>query len=274
MDLFGFSGKAVLVVGGASGMGEAAARLAAGMDADVTVMDVKEPLSDNGRFIPLDLRDESSIDAAIAAAIGPFDAILSCAGVADGTPGLPQVNFIGQRHLVESALDQGLVNDGGAIAMIASIGGISWTDDIPTVLDFLDTPDVAAASAWIDAHPGTDTYTFSKRAMIAYCARRAPALVARRIRINCIAPGPTKTPLMAANQGWEGFEQLFAAAMGHPGATPEEQAGPLLFLASDAARHVSGTCLVVDLGFTSGGLVGAVESPILPGLLPHVGAAG
>ncbi len=91
----------------------------------------------------------------------------------------------------------------------------------------------------------------------------------KNIRINCIAPGPTLTPLMEANEGWQMFEQTFAAAMDHPGATPDEQAYPLLFLVSDAANHISGICLTVDLGFVSGGMVGVVESPLLPALLPQ-----
>ena len=49
----------------------------------------------------------------------PVDVLLSCAGVADGTPGLPQVNFIGQRHLIEAALDRNLLPAGGAIGMMA-----------------------------------------------------------------------------------------------------------------------------------------------------------
>jgi NAD(P)-dependent dehydrogenase (short-subunit alcohol dehydrogenase family) len=55
--------------------------------------------------------------------------------------------------------------------------------------------------------------------------------------------------------------------MDHPGSEPEEQAYPLVFLVSDAASFINGHCLVVDLGFTAGGTVGAVESPFLSMLL-------
>jgi NAD(P)-dependent dehydrogenase (short-subunit alcohol dehydrogenase family) len=266
-DRFSFHGKSALVVGGASGMGLAAAQLVGELGATVTIADVKAPGIEVGAYRPLDLRDRVAIEAFVDGLDGPIDAVLSCAGVADGTPGLPQVNFIGQRHLIERLLDRGLLHPGAAISMISSIGGIGWRRNLETIGDFLDTTDFDAASAWIDVHPELAGYGFSKEAMIVYCARRAPELVRRGIRINCIAPGPTLTPLMAANESWVGFEQGFQSAMGHPGATSEEQAYPLVFLASDAASHISGTCLVVDLGFTSGGMVGAVESPILDMLL-------
>jgi NAD(P)-dependent dehydrogenase (short-subunit alcohol dehydrogenase family) len=267
IEKFRFDGKRAVVVGGASGMGLAAAQIIGELGGHVTVADVKEPLADVGPYRPLDLRDRAAIDGFVADLEGPVDALIMCAGVADGTPGLPQVNFIGQRHLIESALGRGLLPGGSSIAMISSIGGIAWQKHLDTVGDFLDTPDFDAASTWIDAHPDSGSYSFSKQAMIAYCARRAPALLAQGVRINCIAPGPTMTPLMTANEGWLGFEHAFHEAMGHVGATSEEQAYPLVFLASDAASFISGTCLVVDLGFTSGGSVGTVQSPLFEMLL-------
>lgn len=273
MNPFGFEGKQVVVVGGASGMGNAAARLAGELGGTVTILDVQPPLVEVGDYHHMDLRDPASIDGVLGQLGGPIHVLLSCAGVADGGTALMQVNFIGQRHLIERCLEQGLVPQGGAIATISSIGGLNWPDQLSKVLKFLDTPDFESATRWISEHQELAHYGFSKQAMNVYCARRAPALVQAGIRINCIAPGPTRTPLMDANPGWGAFDQAFEQAMGHPGATPEEQAYPLLFLASTAASHVSGTCLVVDLGFTEGGMVGAVESPLLAALLPNTAAA-
>ncbi len=273
MDPYRFDGKRVLVLGGASGMGNAAARLGAELGGEVTILDVREPLVDVGEFRTIDLRSRQSIDDTLAGLAGTFDAVLCCSGIADG-PDLPKVNFIGQRHLVERAIERGLVGRGGAIAMISSIGGISWPDNLDTVLDFLATPDFERAETWMAAHPELAHYGFAKQAVIVYCAQRARSLVDAGIRINCTAPGPTHTPLMAANPGWEAFDDAFEQAMGRRGSTPEEQAWPLLFLVSDAASFVSGTCLVVDLGFTDGGRVGAVESPMLGVLLPKPAVTG
>jgi NAD(P)-dependent dehydrogenase (short-subunit alcohol dehydrogenase family) len=263
IEKFGFDGKQALVVGGASGMGLAAATLLGELGASVTVADVKEPLADVGPYIPVDLRDEAVIDEFVKGLSAPVHVLLSCAGVADGTPGLPQINFIGQRHLVEAVLDRELLPPGAAIGMIASIGGIAWSKHLDVVGEFLDTPDFDTASKWIEAHPEHAHYAFTKQAMIAYCAREAPALARRQLRINCIAPGPTMTPLMQSGEGWLDFEAAFRAAMDHPGSQPEEQAYPLVFLVSDAASFINGHCLVADLGFTAGGTAGVVESPML-----------
>jgi hypothetical protein len=43
----------------------------------------------------------------------------------------------------------------------------------------------------------------------------------------------------------------------------------LVFLVSDAASYISGICLTVDLGFVTGGMVGVVESPLLPAFVPR-----
>jgi NAD(P)-dependent dehydrogenase (short-subunit alcohol dehydrogenase family) len=267
VERFRFDGKRAVVVGGASGMGLASAALLEELGATVTIADVQAPLAPVGTHVLLDLRDREAIDSFVAGLDAPVHALLSCAGVADGTPGLPLINFVGQRHLVDAVLARDLLPEGGAVGMISSIGGLAWSKHLDVVGEILDLDGFDAAAAWFDAHPEHANYPFTKQAVIAYCARRAPELARRQLRINCIAPGPTMTPLMHANEGWLGFEQGFRAAMARDGCAPEEQAYPLVFLCSDAASYVSGHCLVVDLGFTSGGIVGAVDSPILPMLL-------
>jgi NAD(P)-dependent dehydrogenase (short-subunit alcohol dehydrogenase family) len=249
----------------------ATAMVLAELGGAVTVLDVKDPSVPVGKFIRADLRDRSAIDTALGDVEGPIDALFGCAGVADGAPGLPQVNFIGQRHLIESALERDMVPPGSAIVMIASIGGIGWESNLATLGEFLDTPDFDTASKWIDAHPNLANYKFSKQAVIAYCARRAPALLRRGVRINCTAPGPTITPLLQAHEGWIRYERSFSETMGKPGTAPEEQAYPLVFLGSDAASYVSGTVLVVDTGFVGGGKTGAVESALFRALLEPAG---
>ena len=267
IEKFGFEGKRALVVGGASGMGNAAAVLLRDLGAEVEIADVREPVEAVGKFHSLDLRSQESVDHLVDSLAGSIDVVLSCAGVSDGMAGLPQINFIGHRHLIETAIAKGLVAGGSAIVMIASIGGMGWPKHLDEVNGFLDTPDYASASTWMEEHPEQADYNFSKQAMITYCARMAPGLSKQGIRINCVAPGPTMTPLMDANEAWQGFEQAFQATMGRPGATPDEQAYPLVFLASDAAAFVSGSCLIVDSGFINAGIVGALESPIVDFIL-------
>ena len=65
--------------------------------------------------------------------------------------------------------------------------------------DFLGTTDYETGAKWIEAHEGTDNYSFSKQAINAYVGREAFPLLKQGIRINAILPGPTDTPLARAN---------------------------------------------------------------------------
>ena len=97
-ESFRYDGKRVLVVGGATGMGAAAASQVASLGADVVVMDYV-PVEDFTSIV-VDLRDQDQIDKAVSECGGTVDALFSCAGVADGTPGIERINFLGHRHLI------------------------------------------------------------------------------------------------------------------------------------------------------------------------------
>lgn len=274
IEAFGYEGKRVLVVGGATGMGAAAATLAQQLGATVTVMDYAPVTLTGATAVSLDLRERASIDAAIDATDGPFDAVLSCAGAADGTPGIDKINFIGHRHLIESLLAEGRLPRGSAIGMISSTAGLGWEAELAGLSDYLDTDGFDAAAAWIESHPGTDTYRWSKQAMNAYVARQALPLLRQGIRINAILPGPTDTPLARAHADvWLAFGSDYRADAGVVAATPEEQAYPLLYLCSDAARYITGTTLVVDAGFGASGLTGTfpAATPATRYLLGKIG---
>ena len=106
-DAFRFDGKRALVVGGATGMGAAAAELLQSAGADVVVMDYADITLEGATAIHVNLAEKDSIDAALDQLGGPVHALLSCAGVADGTPGIEKINFIGHRHLIDTAAGRG-----------------------------------------------------------------------------------------------------------------------------------------------------------------------
>jgi NAD(P)-dependent dehydrogenase (short-subunit alcohol dehydrogenase family) len=270
-DQFRYDGRRAVVVGGATGMGAAAAHLLADLGAEIVVLDVQDVPYDVAQAVRVDLRSVPSIDAALDQIGGPIDALFACAGIADGGVGLMQVNFIGHRHLIETAIERELLPAGSAIAGIASIGGLGWDRNTKLIRDLLETAGFDAATEWIATRPELASYTFSKQAMIAYCAWRAPALLRQGIRINCIAPGPTMTPLMDATQMWRDFEADYRQVMGVGGATAEQQAAPLVFLNSDAAEFVSGTVLNVDAGYVGGGTMGAIPAAVVDMLAPPIG---
>jgi NAD(P)-dependent dehydrogenase (short-subunit alcohol dehydrogenase family) len=257
-DSYRFDGKRALVVGGATGMGAATAALVQDLGAEVVVMDHAEVGLPGVKAIRLDLRDRESIDAAVDECGGPVHALFACAGVADGTPGLERINFIGHRHLIDRALAGGLLPRGAAIAMISSAAGLGWEQNLDLLKEYLDTPDFDSAMAWIEVHPDRNDYMWSKQAICTYVARQALAMATRGLRINAILPGPTDTPLARANEEvWLGTGADYRDEAGIAASSPEEQAGPLVFLCSDAARHVNGITMVTDAGWVASGVTGS-----------------
>src|SRR5215470_4459024 len=103
---FRYDGKRALVVGGATGMGAAAAQTLAGLGAEVVVMDYVPVEFQVAEAIKVDLRDRAAIDDALAQA-GTVQSIFSAAGVADGTAGIMKINFIAHRHIIEKMLADG-----------------------------------------------------------------------------------------------------------------------------------------------------------------------
>jgi len=257
-DSYRFDGKRALVVGGATGMGAATAALVQDLGAEVVVMDHAEVGLPGVKAIRLDLRARESIDAAVDECGGPVHALFACAGVADGTPGLERINFIGHRHLIDRALAGGLLPRGAAIAMISSAAGLGWERNLDLLKEYLDTPDFDSAVAWTEVHPDRNDYMWSKQAICTYVARQALAMARRGLRINAILPGPTDTPLARANEEvWLGTGADYRDEAGIAASTPEEQAGPLVFLCSDAARHVNGITMITDAGWVASGVTGS-----------------
>src|SRR5919112_5857662 len=125
-DAFRYDGKRALVVGGATGMGAAAAELVKDAGAEVVVMDRAEVTLPGVKAVQLDLSDKASIDAAVDEVGGPVDALFSCAGVADGTPGIERINFLGHRHMIDRMRAAGMLSRGAAIGFISSAAGAAW----------------------------------------------------------------------------------------------------------------------------------------------------
>jgi len=253
-----FDGKRALVVGGATGMGAATAALVQDLGAEVVVMDHAEVTLPGVKAINVDLRDKASIDAGVDECGGPIHALFSCAGAADGTPGIEKINFIGHRHLIDRALAADLLPRGSSIGMISSAAGLSWEKNLALVGEYLDTPDFDSAASWIEAHPDKADYMWSKQAICAYVGREALPMLKRGIRINAILPGPTDTPLARANADmWLAFGADYREEAAIETSTPEEQAGVLAFLCSDAASGLNGATIITDAGYVSSGITGS-----------------
>ena len=273
-----YDGKRAVVSGAATGMGAAAARILADLGAEVHALDVAPVEYRVEQAIRMDLRDPAQIDAALDSIGSPIHALFSCAGVS-GVPFSPldvvKINFIGARHLVERAVRDHMPS-GSSVAMISSIGGVGWADNINQIKDFLATPDFDSAATWITANVEIDPdpdkseinaaimYGFSKQVINTYVQARAIPFIRQGVRINATGPCPTATPLYAATPMWDAFGGVeFREQTGRDPATPEDQAFPLVFLNSDAARYVNGVILNVDAGLIGGALVGVADTMLV-----------
>jgi NAD(P)-dependent dehydrogenase (short-subunit alcohol dehydrogenase family) len=244
----------VVAGGGGTGMGASAVTLLRRAGADVTVLD-RRPPPDGARFVPVDLSDPAAIDGALGELGDRVDALFNCQGIAgssDGTTSadVMRVNFLGVRHLTERVLP--LIPPGGAVASIASVGGLGWERRRDAIDELLATGDFGAGLEWVDAQsnglleqPFPRAYSFSKQALIVWTMRRAVTAIDSGVRVNCSSPGSTATA-MATDFPEDGVRYI-SRPIGRA-STPEEQAWPIVFLNSDAASYINGTNLIVDGG--------------------------
>jgi len=256
-NLFSYEGKRVVVSGGGgAGMGAAAVEGLAELGAEIHVLDLKDaPIKVASQHV-VDLREPDAVAAAVDKIGGRIDALFNCAGL----PGPPfsdvdtmLVNFAAPRHL--AALVAPHMTDGGAICSISSTAGSGYLMNIAKWLPLANTADYAEAKAWIEAHPEeiAGGYSPSKEALIIWTMNAAMDLAPQGIRLNCISPGPTDTPMMPAFEDFAGggaVIDLFAQGLGRR-STPAEQGWPMIFLNSDAATYISGENLNTDGGTVS-----------------------
>jgi len=145
-----------------------------------------------------------------------------------------------------------LMTAGGAIASIASAGGLGWPRRLEAIEAFIARPDFETALDWLATEGAAlvdpifpNAYSFSKQALIVWTMRRATTAIAAGVRVNSTSPGSTRTQ-MAAEFPTEGID--FINRPSGRDSTPDEQAWPLLFMNSDHASYVNGVNLSVDGG--------------------------
>ena len=239
------SGRVALVTGGASGIGAACARLLEERGAVVYPADI----ASGPGLSALDVTDESQWDtlmARIRQERSRLDILVHAAGISAASP-LLDTAFSEWRRVLATNLDgaflavkhgmRAMGKNGGAIVLIGSASG---------------TRPAAGAAAYSTSKAGV--------AMLARTAAKECRDGGLPIRVNVVSPAGVKTPMwsampffrdLVATLGSEdaAYESLTAAG-GGVFAEPREIAESVCFLASDAARHVTGVELLVDGGYT------------------------
>ncbi|KAL6008740.1 Short-chain dehydrogenase reductase 3b [Asimina triloba] len=246
-------GKVAIITGGASGIGEASARLFADNGAQVVIADVQDELGRQvaasigpGRccYVHCDVRDEKQVEAAVALAVGRYgrvDVMFSNAGVAGPVAGILELRM-------EELEETMATNVRGAAAAIkhaarAMVAG-------RTRGSIVCTGSVASCVGGTGPH----AYTASKHALVGLVRSAAAELGAHGIRVNCVSPFGVATPLACGMGNWQPaqVEENCTRLSNLKGIVlkPRHVADAALFLASDDSAYVSGHNLVVDGGFT------------------------
>ena len=260
MTQFDLSGRRALVTGAARGLGEGMARALTAAGARVMIGDVLKDVGeqtaasiDGAGFVPLDVTSDADWDAAVAHTVSEFgglDIVVNNAGVEvtqllvdtepDDLRKMLEVNILGTtlgiKHAFRAMRPGGAAGDGGVVINVAS---------------------VAATIAF----PGIGGYSATKSAVdrLTRVAAMESGKLGYGVRVNCIYPGLVPTDmgmkLAVETAGLGLFESPEAAVAAVIELTPggrlgevADMADPVVFLASDAARFITGIGLPIDGG--------------------------
>ena len=251
----------IALTGGATGIGaEVAARLKRDGH-NVTAFDISAPEKNVDHWIKTDLSDPASINAAIAKAEGPFDALINNAGLPprDGLAELVlRVNFIGMRQFLTGMLDK--LAPGASIVNTASRAGAMWRDNLDEIRALMALGPQDDLAGFIAKH-GIDhvrAYNLSKEAVIVLTMTETENLIGRDLRMNCVSPAAVSTGIL--DDFISAFGERVAknvARAGRPG-TPDEVADVIAFLAGPESRWLKGIDIVID-----GGMGAMIQSDML-----------
>jgi NAD(P)-dependent dehydrogenase (short-subunit alcohol dehydrogenase family) len=258
-----FTGRRYVVTGAASGIGHAVAEKLLAAGAEVYSLDRNSPTAAVTRHIEVDLANPRSIDAAVEQLDGQFDGLMNVAGVPGTAPAelVLAVNTLAVRQLSESFFDR--LKPGGAVTIVSSTAGFGWPARVGAINELLSTNSFEEGMAWFKANPQQgNAYNFSKEVTTVYAMSMGLTASHNGFRINAVLPGPVETPILADFEDTMGKDNLdgLKALLGRH-ASPDDIAGAIVFLASDAARWINGHALVVDGGATGAVMTGVIAAP-------------
>ena len=241
-------GKSVVVTGGASGIGRATVLTFCEAGAHVFLGDINEEggaetasMADGkgagATFLPLDITDDGSIEAFAKEVHGAADQVDAVANVAgwdiiepfiQNTPDfwekVVRINLMGPVKVTRAFLDPMIERNAGKIVNVSSDAGRVGS-------------------------MGETMYAGTKGGIIAFTKSLAREMARHRINVNCVCPGPTDTPLFAA-QPERMREALTRAIPFRRLAEPEDIANAILYFASDRTDYITGQVLSVSGGLT------------------------
>ncbi|MEL6298615.1 MAG: SDR family NAD(P)-dependent oxidoreductase [Pseudomonadota bacterium] len=244
-----FTGKSVVVTGGANGIGAAIAKRMVDEGASVLICDreadtaeaLAGTLGERAVARTLDVASRADVEAAVAAAVdrfGRLDVMFANAGIVDREPFLDMTDDLWERVLATNLSGTFYSGQAAARAMVkaGTKGAIVTT----------------ASNSGVFGGRGRAAYGASKAGIINLTQTMAIELAEHGIRVNAVAPGATRTravhgdtppPSVAARMPMARFGD------------PAEIAAVAAFLASDDASFVTGHVYCADGGYTTAGVM-------------------
>lgn len=245
-----FSGKTVIVTGGAAGIGKSMSEAFFNAGANVVIADIKDAAAVAAEIDPsgqkvlglnVDVTSDAAVDAAVKATVERFsgvDILVNNAGIATGIPPRPfteigteewfrvyDVNVVGVFRFCRAVTKVMEKAGGGRIVNIASAAAFKG---VPLLLH----------------------YVSSKGAVLALTKSMAKELGDKNILVNAVAPGFTLSPAVLENEGQmqRSREISMQGRSIRRDQFPEDLVGAVLFFASNDASFITGQTLVVDGG--------------------------
>jgi NAD(P)-dependent dehydrogenase (short-subunit alcohol dehydrogenase family) len=263
-------GRAVIVTGGADGIGWAIARRFAAAGDRVLIADRNgeaalaraATLGEGHVGLAVDVSREADVQAMVAAclsAFGRIDVLINNAGVIDAQA----------KPVVDQPLDEFRaligVNVTGVFMAAREVGRVMLAQGQGAIVNL-------ASGAGVAAVPFRNGYGASKAAVVSLTRTLACEWAGLGVRVNAVAPGYTRTDMverLIANGKVDPALVERRIPLGRMGA-PDEIAETVFYLASDEASYVTGALLAADGGFLAFGGTG----PASTRPAPHVPAAG
>ncbi|MCK4898918.1 MAG: glucose 1-dehydrogenase [Anaerolineales bacterium] len=254
--MYSLFNKVAIITGGASGIGKASALLLSKAEASIVIADVDDQggqavadiiVKNGGKAIYMhcDVTSASDCQLAVASAIGEFgsvDILFNNAGIIRRTTVLNTTEVEWDHVMAVNVKSIFLLSKFAIPHMEKSGGGVI----------------INTSSGWgMVGGKNAVSYCASKGAVVNMTRAMALDHGSQNIRVNCICPGDTDTPMLRneARQLDQTDEEFLADAADRPLkriGTPDDIANTVLYLASDASSFITGTTIIVD----GGGLAG------------------